>query len=451
MSGPDARGKGISREGTVRRLLLLAMLSMMLTAMAASVVEAAAMDSVRNTWSSMRVYVLSGPFWVNALIVFAVLFMLSSLLFQSKMGYDNTHKVMMYIVIGIIALVIATKFVASNGAPQYIWQNEQLRSFTQFLIGPDAAHQKGACAAPGHSLLMSLLPFGWGEPNPPCCGAGAYEITVSNMPLPACKQAILRTNENGSGLPAFIIAGILFFLLFKAYSKNLGFDSAGGGGGKWFPIVISVVLAALVANERVTKNHILIIGGWVALVLLGNKLSKTLGGGGKDENGSKRGFGFGLAYAFIQLVLNMLGTSLWGGEVAANEIGSSSIIWNILIGAVIGAVYSFFASGGKGIFSQWKKSLGAAGQKRLDAWNKAGRPLMGFLSSIPGIGSLFKPPDSKTKALIKKLEKSLRKLWEDYVDEISKPSPDATKLTVLHNRLRDTAQTIEALKSAPMD
>jgi hypothetical protein len=409
MSSSDAPRTRNPRENTARRLLFIGLMSVLLFAMASSVVEARAMDSIRNTWSHMRVYVLSGPFWVNAIIIFAVAFILVTLLLSNKLGSDSTQKVMLYIVIGVIAIIIATKFVAANGAPQYLWQNEQFRQFTQFLIGPDAAHQRGPCVAPAHSFWMSMLPFGWGDPNPPCCGAGAYEISVRNRPNPVCKQAILRTNENGSGLPAFIIATILFYLLFSAYAKNLGIDGMGSGGGKWFPIILAVVLGAMMANERVTKNNILIIGGWVALILLGNKLSKTLGGdgGSKDISGSRRGFGFGLAYAFIQLILNMLGTSLWGGSVDATELGSGKIIGNILIGLAFGYVYSLVLGEG-GIIRKILKARADKAEKDIEELNKQGKFKEALLRGLPIIGTKYSPVDKAEK-----LRKKIKEITDD--------------------------------------
>jgi len=410
MSRSDARGKGMSREDSLKRVLLFAMLSVMLTAVASTVVEAAAMDSVRNAWGSMRVYVLSGPFWINALIVFAGIFLLYTLLLSSKLGgSDSTTKVIMYIVIGIIALVIATKFIdPATGAPEYIWHNDQFRMFTRFLIGPEAGQGPGACAAPEHSWWRSWVPFGLAEPNPPCCGAGAY-FTQAHGRQDVCKQAILRTNDNGVGLPAFIIATILFYLLFASQGKKLGFDSMGSSGGKWFPIVLSVVLGAMMANERVAKNNILIIGGWIALVMLGNKLSKTLGGegGAKDEKGDKRGFGFGLAYALIQLILNMLGTSLWGGNVTSSDIGTGTILWNILIGFGMGWIYSVL-TGEKGVLGAISKARREKAAKDIEDLTKKGKYKQAFLRGLPIIGSKWSPEDKAEK-----LRKDVREITDD--------------------------------------
>jgi hypothetical protein len=384
------------------------MMSVVLTAVASTVVEAAAMDSVRSAWGSMRVYVLSGPFWINALIVFAGIFLLYTLLLSSKLGgSDNTTKIMMYIVIGIIALVVATKFVdPGTGAPEYIWHNDQFRMFTRFLIGPEQS--LGACAAPEHSFWRSLLPFGLGEPNPPCCGPGAYFMTAHGR-QDVCKQAILRTNDNGVGLPAFIIATILFYLLFASQGKSLGFDSMGASGGKWFPIVLSVVLGAMMANERVAKNNILIIGGWVAFIMLGSKLSKTLGGQGgeKDEKGNKKGFGFGLAYALIQLILNMLGTSLWGGSVSAGEIGTGRILFNILIGFAIGWLYSVL-TGEKGILGSIMKARREKASKDIEELTKKGKYGQALLRGLPFIGGRWAPEDKAEK-----MRKDVREITDD--------------------------------------
>ncbi len=394
----------------------------------AVVVEAGPFDSIRTGWSQIRTYILSMQFWINALILFGVLFILFTLLLKKHMGSDKTTMTVMYIIIGVAALIIATKFVV-GGVPQYMWHNEGFRDTTQFLIGP--SRPLSPCAAPNPPWWRNIG-SSWFS-NPPCCGTGAYFKATADNPA-ACKQAILRTNTGGSGLPAFIIAGLLFFLLFNGYGKNLGFDRT----GKWMPIILSLILAALLANERVTKNQILTIGGWITVLLIGNKLSKSMSGE-KDPKGTKKGFGFGLAYAFVSLILNMLGTSLWGGTVAAGDVGVASILWNLGIGFMIGFIYSFFAGGGilGKILDERKKKT----ESDITKLVQSGKIKEPFLRALPFIGDRWAPKDN-----VKKMQGNIEKLTGQ-LDEIKKlyrlTADEGTRNPNLYDQINEKVEKIE--------
>ncbi|MFH1064167.1 MAG: hypothetical protein V1729_03745 [Candidatus Woesearchaeota archaeon] len=391
------------RPDAKKKMLLLAVFTLMLFISNAAVVEAGIGGSLKNTWGSVRVYVLSMAFWLNALIIFGIVFLLYTLLLSSKVGSNNTQQIMMYIVIGVIALVIATKIVATNGAPQYVWQNDQFRKFTQFAIGPQ--DHLGPCSEKlSSSFGKSLLGI---DPNPPCCGTGAYFTTVKSG-RSACKQAILRTNENGSGLPAFIVAAILFYLLFSINGAKLGFDKMGSGGGKWFPIVLTAILAALVTNDRMTKDNLVMIGGWIAVVMIGSAWSKTMSGDGDKEGGNaKKGFGFGFAFALVELIANILGSSLLGGSVAASEIGTGSIFRNLILGLLIGFIYS--AIKGQGVFGRIRKRVEDKKKKEIDKNIEEGSYLKAYLRAIPFLGRL---PWFKPKKAAKEIKKKSEMLQE---------------------------------------
>jgi hypothetical protein len=143
------------------------------------------------------------------------------------------------------------------------------------------------------------------------------------------------------------------------------------------------VLGALMANSRVTKNNIVMIGGWIAVIIIGSKLSKSLSGDGKKQ---MKGLGYGLAFALVQLIANMLGSSLWGGVYDPSELGIGTIFFNILIGVGFGYAWSMITS--KDSFArQWLSKMNAEKKADIKAyldnkqWGKAiGRwfPLTGW-------------------------------------------------------------------------
>jgi hypothetical protein len=247
-------------------------------------------------------------------------------------------------------------------------------------------------------------------PNPPCCGSGAYEITVHGKEL--CKQAILRTNENGSGLPVLILAGILFFILLRVYGDELGF----GKDNTWLPIIIALILSALITNQRITKNNLVIIGGWIAVFVIGSKISKSMSK--DDPSGAKGGFAFGLAYAFVSLAANMLGTTLFGGEITYSEISSGMIIKNIGLGVLFGFVYSSFK--GQGIIGKILKSRKEKTEKDIDKLVEQGKVIEPFLRSLPIIGGRWAPKDAAAKA-----KKDINDLVDD-LEEIKTLKPKTT-------------------------
>jgi|GEM_PF-2854249 len=413
-----------------RKFLTILLLSVILFLWSSTIVEAKALDTIKTGWSKMRPFAFSGAFWVNAIVIFGALFLLYSLLLANKIGSDQTTATMMYIVIGIVAIVIATKFVA-GGVPQAIWSSDTFWKFAQFLIGPK--EELRDCGETAHSFWKSLLGI---NPNPPCCGAGAYKPIIRGAEV--CRQAILRTNENGSGLPAFILASIMFYLLFMVYGDKLGFNKMGGDASKWMPIILALMIGALLANERITKNNLIIIGGWVAVILIGSSLSKSLTGE-NDPKGAKKGFGFGLAFAFVQVIANMLGTSLFGGTVAANEIGAAMIIKNIFIGMAIGFVYSI--AKGEGVLGRviedFKKKK-AEDVERLLTDKKYGHAAMRM---IPGLGWFWrlKDEEKKKKKTAEELSKQLNSVTKLYGQALRARADPATLA-----RLQKQIETLQA-------
>ncbi|MBU2561953.1 MAG: hypothetical protein KKD17_06680 [Nanoarchaeota archaeon] len=439
-SGDTSMTRKAGHSESRKKMFMFMLFAFVFLSISSTFAEAAVRDSIRNAWGHMRTYVFSAPFWVNALIIFAVGFILYTVLIAKAMGYgsDNSTKIMMYIVLALIAIVIATKFVGANGAPEYLWNNDQFRNFTRFLIGPKES--LGTCSG-SHSGIRAWL--GW-EPNPPCCGTGSYFTSAGGQRV--CKQAILRTNQNGTGLPALIIGFLALYLLFGAYGSKLGFDRMGSSGGKWFPIMLSLVLAAMIANDRIPKNHILMIAGWVAFLLIGSSLSKSFGG--DDKKGGKKGIGFGLAYALVQLVLNMLGTSLWGGHVNASDFGASTVVWNLAIGLGIGYLYSAI-SGGKGILGTISEERRKKREEDVKELARRGELAKAILRGMPIFGSHWSP-----KNQAEDLRKKVKELTDD-LDMVNclyttTPPPSPTLRAEIKNkitRLQDKLK--EEIKKSP--
>jgi hypothetical protein len=446
-TGRAGKRKAIDRDTqpnnnttTARKILMLLLLAFVFLSITAEVTEAAAMDSVKNLWSKMKNYVLRGAFWINAIIIFGVGFLLYTLLLSNKVGSDTSTKVIMILILILVSTIIATKIVDNNGVPQYLWHNDQFRKFTQFLIGPSAADAKNACATPvTHSLGKSILGI---TPNPPCCGTGAYENRGG-----ICKQAILRTNENGSGIPALLIGFLAFYLLFSAYGSSLGTS-----GSKWFPITMSIVLAAIVANSRITKNNLIMVAGWVAVLLLSNKLSKSFGGG-DEKSKSKAGLGIGLAIAFVELAANLLGGSLFGGSFAAGDIHAGRIIKIILIGFIAGYIFSNFSS----IFSRITGKLSKEQKEDVQKHIDDGKYVDPFARDLPGAGRWWFRPEKEAEEVARRDETIMNEL--NRIRELrnqlqQQPHPDWRQITQLDAyiaKLQDTLLKELERKDIEMD
>jgi len=401
------------RESFNRKTTIIFLLAVLFMTIAATVVEAAAMDSVKNWWGKTKVFVMSPAFWVNAIVVFAVIMVLYMLLLSESVGTDTTKQAMMYIIIGLIAIIIATKIVDS-GVPVYIWKNTQFTNMTRFLLGEKDAN-------------------------------GVYNDTKGNS-----RQAILRINNNGAGLPAFLIASILFYLLFLAKKESLGLDKVGDKAGQWIPIILSLLLGGLIANGGITKNQIIILGGWAAVILLGGTLGKSLSGEEKEEGGGKKWLGYGLAYALVQIIANMLGTSLWGGEASATGITAGSVLMNIAIGLGIGFIWNAISGGGGGVFNEWKKRMSGKRQEDVDKLIDDEKYGQAFGRSIPFFGRLFgsggkgkAAKDSNRK--IERLEKEREQLNNAYLEIVkSGRRADPSVLGNLTLRMNAIEQEIEA-------
>jgi hypothetical protein len=429
----DSRQRG-------RKVLLILLTALVLMSLAATIVEASVKDSFKNAWGKMKVYVAKAAFWVNAVVVFFGLYILFILLLSEKVGSDTAKQVMMYILIGVVALIISTKFVDNSGTPEYIWKNVKFRDFTQFLIGP---------TTPLPACNTAQTPSFWKSmsgdtPNVPCCGTGAYKQVVTGKEY--CKQALLRTNVQGAGLPAFLIASILFYLLFGGYGDKLGFKNMGGKAGEWFPIILSVLLGGLMANERVSKNDVIMIGGWIAMALLGHSLNKSLSSD-KDEKGTKKFLGYGLAYAFVELLANMLGSSLWGGKVDSSQITAPRILKNIGIGLLVGFGFSILNMG-KGTFAKLKENLGKAKEDDIKKDIDEGKYGRAVGRSIPGLGWLWR----RKKAEAKKKEHSelldrMDKLQRQVEAEWSKDAPNPIRINSLNHEIHNLQDLLNSLQS----
>lgn len=423
----------------LNKKLLVLLIFVVLLALSTPVVEAGVGDNIKATWGNMRVYVISGAFWINTVLVFAALFIAYNMLLKDKVGKDTFQKVIMVMIIVVIALALATKIVDDNNNPQFIWKVDNFKKATRFFLG-DSTQNIPRCDGKEHSFPRALLSM---DPNPSCCGTGAYEFSVHGSPK--CRQGILRVNENGSGLFAFILASILFLILFSAYGKELGFKDMGGKSGEWIPRILAILLGALMANSRVTKNNLVMIGGWVLVVLIGLKLSKNLSG---DAKVSKKGFGFGLAFALVQLVANMLGTTLWGGGyVDPATINMGTIIFNILKGMCVGW--------GWAILTKSKSSIGdilneRAKKKKKDIkehmkkheWWKAIRRWLPLLGNIWDINDRNKKKRERAdiEKDIKDLEKEQTHIGKR-IDNLSKgEGHDKLILSFLNNEERIRAK-----------
>lgn len=408
-----------------KRILLLLLIVLVLLTITADAAEAAAMDRVKDTWAKASKYVKSSAYWVNAFIIFIIGFLLFTFLLKDKIGSDNTQKAIMYILLVIIALLIASKILA-GGVPQYMWKTEQLDRFTRFLIGPMNAVSTGDCS-----------------------GTGSYFTQVRGETV--CRQAILRVNQSGAGLPAFIVAFLLLYLIFNVYGDRFGFDKMGAGGGKWFPIIISVMFAGLIANNGTTKNMLLVSGGWIAVVFLGASLSKTMSDE-KDQSGMKKGLAFGIAFAFVQLILNMLGTSLFGAEYAAADVDMTVILRNLLLGIVVGVIYSFMAR--KGVYGDWRGNVNRKQEEEVrqleeeGSYGKAWLKQAGFLEKLPWIGKRIKKwlsPKELDKKISaeRKIDESIARLWNLYSEE-EKRRP---RRPVVLNRILGEIESLEKIRN----
>jgi Flp pilus assembly pilin Flp len=431
MSRGNSDGKSI-----VPKIAMLLLLSVVLVAVFSIPAEAAVKDSLRSFWSQISVFVKSWQFWVNAFIVFAGLFLLYTITLSEKAGSDTGKKVIIYIIIILAAVILSTKIVDDSGHPEKIWSNERFRGFTQFLIGP--ATPVGQCGTTDEPSAWKN--FIGSNPNPPCCGTGVYQKTVGGK-LP-CKQAILRTNESGAGMPAFLIASILFFLLFSSMGDKLNFKSMGGKAGEWFPIVLSVLLGALMANERITKSNVIMIGGWVAVLMIGKSLSKSLSDE-KDEKGTKKFLGFALAFAFVQLIANMLGTSLFGGEVTAEDIGAPRILKNLFWGMVIGGAYSIL-NGGGGILGDLRKNLKDKQREDIKREVNDGKFWRAFGRSLPIIGRFIKPKKAaaENQGRENALMAQINTIAREIETERASPHPNIGRMRVLERRMNQLVDSL---------
>ena len=236
-----------ARTKKLALLLLIVILGLLVFSVCA---EAAIRDSWNKTknsvgkvWGEVSKFIKSGKFWINALLIAMVGIVLAMIFLKDKMS-DNTTKVILYILIGILALAISSKVVV-DGKPEYIWKSPKLRDATQFLIGPTKAQPNCAYASRWDQIKDTAGGFASGLPlvgskfekKPPCCGTGAYwkdqyeyfkgadGKQQKRVIGQVCKQAILRNNDTGAGLYAFIISAILLYILFSWLFKKIGSGS----------------------------------------------------------------------------------------------------------------------------------------------------------------------------------------------------------------------------------
>ncbi|MBW2968212.1 hypothetical protein KY362_07035 [Candidatus Woesearchaeota archaeon] len=418
------------RKGLRIAIVLLMFLTLFIVNAAAA--EAAIGDKFRDAWRTMSPFVLSGAFWVNALIVSLVL-IVGFILIWSRNSSTGAKQTILYIALGVIGILIATKFVGMNGEPQYLWENEQISAMIEFTIGPS-----DALSCPRSDR---------------CCGSGAY---IKEQPQPDCKQAILKTNTGGRGLPAFLFASILFTLLLFTFKSDLNFDKMGSTLGTWFPIGLGVLLGALTANEGVTKGAVLMIGGWTAVILIGRSLSKNFGSE-SDRGATTKAFGFALSYAFVELLLNMLGASLIGRN-PSSSISLFTVIFNLLIGGFVGIVFSTIT--GQGVFANVGKAAGRTVMNKMKsliqsgAWREIGQLMTSGLPRREILKQAFekfllaKTQDQKIREKIERYQLAYDKLMEKAVSDPNKFDKDAARaiereLENLRRQLRELARENE--------
>ncbi|NQU78652.1 hypothetical protein HQ545_02695 [Candidatus Woesearchaeota archaeon] len=435
------------------KIFIVLLLAVVLTSVLSTIVQAGPFDSLRTGWSQIRFFVFSAAFWINSLIVFGAAFLGFILLLKDKLGSDNTQKIVMYIIIGIVALITASKIVADTGQPVYLWEKESFAAGLRFLIGPSPSME--SCRADGPSMFRSWLSI---DPNPPCCGAGAYYTDIQGERV--CRQAIFRTNEQGTGLPAFIAAGLLLFLLLHISRGALGLEGLGDSGSKWFTIILSGFLAALIAHQRVSRSAVLIVAGWIAVFMIGRKLSGTMGEG--DPQGLRRGFAFGLAFALVTLILNMLGTSLFGAVRASGEITLMTIGINIFWGIIIGYIYGALV--GDGLLGTIMQSMGEEKRAKIESlcdrarddgkFRDYGRA---FLSGLPLIGRFVaKPGATRIRNTNRRREDRMAEqivhLEEQYNNAVTQGRhADSLRIAEQLNRWKDSYRRLLAEGERPDD
>ncbi|MBI5398291.1 hypothetical protein HZB03_02395 [Candidatus Woesearchaeota archaeon] len=417
------------RETTQRRVIILLAISIAVLLASAFVVEAQIKDSVRSGWGSVKSSIGSiGGWWqsaklymnvkmfVNFFVLFALLFILQ-MIFLKEHAQDEKQK---YAIWGLC--LIGTVIIGVQLIPQgnlYLWEKGTVADITRFTFGKPA----GEITQPG------------------CEGDGAYAKVLPGNRGVACRQAILRIGESGKGLPALIITFLVLYVIFSVYKGQLGM---GEGGSSKLVIILPVYLAALIANQGATKNQIIVMGGWILVIVIYARIKTSMG-----EKGNA-GLALGLAFAFVQIIANLLGSSLLGGLFEPVEPQGITIWWVVIyigIGFGISFLYNTFIGKGGGIFAQYFKQLDEERQKKVDDLMKAKRPWDALKQSLPILGWF--------KDFTGKMERPKPKTAEEFREEIKKIYAKAFRGQPLSDedwqRIKTLQQAIQFEEKKQMD
>ncbi|MFC1723320.1 hypothetical protein ACFL0V_04225 [Nanoarchaeota archaeon] len=450
------------------KLALLFVVIILATLLFAAVAEAAAKDKIRNAWgktkgsiakiyNEIKPFIKSKAFWLNSILLFAALFILYNYFLGEKVGKTGGILVVMIIVMVLASFMISTKIV-ENDKPVYFWKMAKARTAVQFLFGPTAENTLVCAQQDRLGMLRSLVKSVTSSSEPPCCGVGSYwkKVKISKTQHKnVCKQAILRVNNSGAGLYAFLLAGIILYIIFTLLLKDKLGDKA--------QIIIGIMaalLAGLIANDRMTKDQILMIAGWAGFIVLGLRLHKTWGK--KEGKSSFAGtmMAWALPYTGINFVLSMFGTSLWMSTIDSSQTGIGFILWDFIKGMILGAAIASLTTDVRKKLAAHKSEQKEKLQEKLIKENRGGDL---FMSGLPGAGWVYdrvklkKDMDEVSKTLgqdeagfnyseqIRKLNTRLMEVTSQLTD--AEVGGDAEKAEALRRELDTLTRSLDRLES----
>ncbi|MBU0461158.1 MAG: DnaJ domain-containing protein [Nanoarchaeota archaeon] len=338
--------RSASREISSEKKMLFLLAVVVFLVIGSIIVEAKLSDIIANSktrFGAFKSDFLTKQRIVNYALLTVVLIIASLIFLKDKMGDDKT-KYMIWIACFIVAIILTVHITEKA---QYIWQKEFVKDGKRYLLGDDTAR------------------------NDNCDGDGAY---YDDKPgVDRCRQGILRTNQQ-KGLPSFIIALLVLLLVFSKYKDTLGF-----GENKKLMYSIAAVLAAIIANGGAEKEHLITMGGWILIAILYFSF--------KEKMPEKAAMAFGLAYACIESLANLFGsTLLWGS--APVVVDSWVLIKNFAIGIGFAMLWqNSFGEGG--VMRHAFDKMGEKKKRDIDELVDEGKIGQAFITSLPVIGSIF--------------------------------------------------------------
>jgi hypothetical protein len=140
---------------------------------------------------------------------------------------------------------------------------------------------------------------------------------------------------------------------------------------------------------------------------------------------------------------------LFGGEVTSEDIGAPRILKNLLIGLVIGGVYSLIAGGG-GIFSDIRKQLKDRQKEEIKQEVKDGSFVRPFLRALPIIGRFFRPKKKaeETRRHDEVILAQIDRLSREYEAERARQPPNVGRLMVLQRRIDQLVDSLVTEEAA---